>query len=78
MDLSMFVKTQFMLRRYKWDKLESTLGNLVGIGQNAGVNTYGAADYGQNYGAQTAAMQANYNAANAAQTNLAGQYGQHC
>lgn len=54
-------------------QIGATLGNLVGIGQNAGVNTFGASPYGQDYGAQTAQQQANLQAANAGQTALLGQ-----
>ena len=54
-------------------QIGATLGNLVGIGQNAGVNTFGANPYGQDYGAQTAQQQANLQAANAGQTALLGQ-----
>jgi hypothetical protein len=57
-------------------QIGSTLGNLVGIGQNAGLDTYGAANYGQNYGAQIAAQQANLTNVNQGQTNLLGQLGQ--
>jgi hypothetical protein len=56
-------------------QIGSTLGNLVGIGQNAGLDTYGASPYGQNYGALTGQMNQNYQAVNASQTALANQLG---
>lgn len=56
-------------------QIGSTLGNLVGIGQNAGQDTYGAKEYGVDYGGNINQLQQNYNTANASQTALAGQLG---
>lgn len=56
-------------------QIGQTLGNLVGIGQNPGLDTYGASPYGQNYSDLIQQQQGNLNATNAAQTALATQLG---
>jgi hypothetical protein len=54
-------------------QIGQTLGGLFGIGQNPGLDTYGASPYGQNYGSLIAQQQAQLANVNQAQTNLASQ-----
>lgn len=56
-------------------QIGNTIGGLVGIGQDPGMNTFGASPYGQDYGALLQNMQSNYNTVNANQSALAQQYG---
>lgn len=57
-------------------QIGQTIGGLVGIGQNPGIDTYGASPYGQDYSSLIAQQQANLNDVNQAQTGLVSQLGQ--
>lgn len=56
-------------------QIGQTLGGLVGIGQNPGLDTYGAGTYGQNYSSLLSGAQTNLNSINTNESSLASQYG---